>query len=67
MESTNENRTFINIGDTVASNVDIVSYLVAVQALSGCDAAAPYHGIGKLTVVTKLREGALLDGFGPHL
>ena len=64
MDSTNYNRTVIDIGDTVTNNLDIVPYLVAAHALSGCDTAAPYHGIGKLTVVKKLREGALLDAIG---
>ena len=64
LQSTGADRTLIDIGDTVVKNIDIVPRLVAAHALSGCDTAAPYHGIGKLTVVKKLREGALLDAVG---
>ena len=44
MDSTNENRTVIDIGDTVTNNLDIFLYLVEARALSECDTAAPYHG-----------------------
>ena len=35
--------------------------LLAAHALSGCDKAAPYNSIGKLTVIKKLREGAMIE------
>ena len=44
--------------------MDIVPNLVAAHALSGCDTAAPYVCIGKLTIVMKLRQGVILDAVG---
>ena len=55
-ELTTDNRSVINIGDTVTNNLDIVSYLLAAQALSGCDTATPYHRIGKLTVAKRIER-----------
>ena len=49
---------------TVAKNIDIIPRLLAAHALSGCDTAAPYHGIGKLKVIKKLREGAYIEVLG---
>ena len=56
LETTGGDRTLIYIGNTSVKNMDIVPNLVAAHALSGCDTAAPYVGIGKLTVVKKLRK-----------
>ena len=64
MRSTGEDRTLIDIGTTVIRNMGIVPSLVAAHALSGCDTVAPYCGIGKLTVVKKLRDGAQLNAIG---
>ena len=61
MQLTTQSRYLIDIGSTVAKNIDIIPRLLAAHALSGCDTAAPYHGIGKLKVIKKLREGALVE------
>ena len=61
MQPTSQSRNLIDIGSTVAKNIDIIPRLLAAHALSGCDTAAPYHGIGKLKVIKKLREGALVE------
>ena len=64
LETTGGDCTLIDIGNTSVKNMDIVPNLVAAHALSGCDTAAPYVGIGKLTIVKKLRQGVILDAVG---
>ena len=64
LEATGGDHTLIDIGNTSFKNMDIVPNLVAAHALSGCDTASPYVGIGKLTIVKKLRQGVILDAVG---
>ena len=50
----------IYIAITMVENMNIVPNFVGACALSGSDTVSPYHGIRKLTVVKKIREGAQL-------
>ena len=38
--------------------------IVAAHALSGCDSVAPYHGVGKLSIIKRLKEGMKLLHMG---
>ena len=40
-------RSMIDINATVNQHRDIISNLLAAHGLTGCDAVAPYFGIGK--------------------
>ena len=48
MQSTDDDPTLIDIGETVYANMNIIPSIMVAHALSGCDTVAPYHGIGKL-------------------
>ena len=45
-------------------NLDIVQFLLGVHALSGCASVAKLHGIGKATVLKKLKGGHTLQQLG---
>ena len=62
MQATSNERKVIDIRDLEIEN--IIPYILAAHAASGCDTVAPHHGIGKLTIITKLREGFRLDLLG---
>ena len=64
MQSTDDDRTLIDIGETVYANMYIVPSIIVAHALLGCDTVAPYHGIGKLTIVKRLRDGVQLHAAG---
>ena len=66
MSGTSEGRNIYDIKETVKSNKTIIPFIVSAHALSGCDTVAPYHGVGKMTVVKKLKEGKELTAIG-HL
>ena len=57
MQATSDEHRVFDIGATVSSNKDVCSSIVAVYAASGCDMVTPYLGVGKATVLKKLREG----------
>ena len=44
----------------------IILCIVSAHAMPGCDIVTPYHGVGKMTVVKKLKEGKELTAIG-HL
>ena len=56
MESTSRDRKVIDIQSTAEKHRDIIPYLLASHALSGCD-TAQYWGIGKGMVIKKLQAG----------
>ena len=64
MQATSNERKVIDIRDTVLENENIIPYILAAHAASGCDTVAPHHGIGKRTIIKKLREGFRLDLLG---
>lgn len=67
MQGISENRNVYDIKETVKVNESIMSSILSAHALSGCDTVAPYHGVGKRTVVKKLKDGARLKFIGDAL
>ena len=51
MQSTNADRNTLDIRRSVSTNLNLMPCILAAHAASGCDNVAPYHGIGKITVV----------------
>ena len=49
---------------SVKNSENIVLHLLAAHGLTGCDIVAKLHGIGKGTVIKKLKEGHTLDRLG---
>lgn len=43
--------------ETFRNKEDIVPFIAAAHFLSGYDTAAPYHGLGKMTVAKSLKDG----------
>ena len=64
MQSTSEYRNILDILRSLSTNLDLMPCLLVAHAASECDTVAPYHGIGKLTIVKKLREGKRLTSLG---
>ena len=61
MEGTSSQRQVIDIGMTVQTHCEIIKYLLAAHALSGCDTVSHLYGIGKPTVVRVLQKGLKLS------
>ena len=51
------NESNFDVREIVQSNDDIVPFIVAAYSHSGFDTAAPYHGLGKMTVVKRFKNG----------
>lgn len=60
MISAKSHRLVIDIDASVMANQDILPCLLEAYVLSGCDAVCACYGIGKLTVISTLRNGKLL-------
>ena len=60
MSSPVKERAVIDIRATVESHTDIADDLLAIHGLSGADAVASFHGIGKATVVKVAKKGCYL-------
>ena len=56
MEETSEQWKMIDIGKTVAKHKDIIPSLIAAHTLSGCDSVPQMFGIGKKTILKKLKD-----------
>ena len=54
----------MDIGLSVLKNVDIVKYLPAAHAISGCDTVGCLHGIGKGTILKVLKKGISIQLLG---
>ena len=54
MEPTSQRRLSVNIGSTLAKHRRISPHLLSAHALTGCDTAESYFGIGKTKVVKTL-------------
>ena len=57
-------RCEIDIAHSVMKNIDMVKYLVAAHAVSGCDTVACLHGIGKGTVLKAISKGKAIEHLG---
>ena len=64
MEPTSSSRTSVDVPASAEQNLDITRCLLAAHALSGCDTVAQMYGVGKGTVVTKLKAGQPLELLG---
>jgi len=64
MQSPVKGRAVIDIRKTVAVHHKIIPELLAAHALSGCETVASCFGIGKGTVLKKLRSGLSLSYIG---
>ncbi|MES9884040.1 MAG: hypothetical protein ABW185_24600 [Sedimenticola sp.] len=59
LEGTHKDRTLIDIQKTVRQHKEIIPSLISAHALSGCDTVAYLYGIGKGTVLKKLKSHTL--------
>ena len=57
MASSVKERAVLYIRATVESHSDVADDLLAIRGLSGADAVASLHGIGKATVVKVAKKG----------
>ena len=64
MEATGSDRTVIDIAATVREHSDVVTNLLAMHCLSGCDTVAQLFGIGKGTALKSLTAGLSLTKLG---
>ena len=64
MEATSSERVSVDIQASVKKSKDIVPHLLAAHGLTGCDTVAKLHGIGKGTVINKLKEGLTFQHLG---
>ena len=66
MEATGSDRTVIDIAATVREHSDVVTNLLAMHCLSGCDTVVQLFGIGKLfgTALKILTAGLSLTKLG---
>ena len=53
MQAISGENSIVDIGLTVKSNKEISPSILAAHAASGCDTIAPYHVIGKASIVRK--------------
>ena len=59
----NGKQSIIDIGLTVKANTKIIPSILAVHAASGCNTVAPYHAVGKTSII-KNRLAKELKLFG---
>jgi len=64
MEATSSKRASVDIQASVKNCENIDLHLLTAHGLTGCDTAAKLHGIGKGTVIKKLKGGHTLDRLG---
>ena len=64
MEGVSSGRTVIDIAATVKTYNDIIPYLLAAHALTGCDTVATLNGIGKVTMLKMLQKGMKIERLG---
>ena len=63
MQGTSTEQNIFDVQETVQNNED-APFIVAAHSLSGCDVVAPYHGLRKMTVVKRLKDGKKLSLLG---
>lgn len=64
MEGTGSQPQVISIGMTVQDYSEIITYLLAAHALSGCDTVSHLYSIGKPNVVRVLQRGLKISKLG---
>lgn len=57
MKAPSSERVSVDIQASVKRGRDIVPYVLVAHGLTGCDTVAKLQGIGKSTVIKKLKEG----------
>lgn len=61
MQATSGEWSIVDIGLKVKDDKEIIPSILAAHGPSGCDTAAPYHGVGEASIVRKLRMGKELQ------
>ncbi len=64
MEATCSERVSVDIQASMKYSKDIVPNLLAAQGLTGCDMVGKLHGIGKGTVINKLKQWQTFQHLG---
>ena len=64
LQATSDEGNIADKGVTVKANKEIIPSILAAHAASGCDTVPPYHGVGKASIVKKLRTGEELKLLG---
>ena len=64
MEPSVHGRVCVDIRETVKKHPTLISQVLAIHAISGCDTVAASYGIGKLTAVATSKKGFVLDSLG---
>ena len=61
VQATSGEWSIVDIGLKVKDDKEIIPSILAAHGPSGCDTAAPYHGVGEASIVRKLRMGKELQ------
>ena len=61
MVSPKKGKLATNIDATVATHGDLLSSLLEAHIISGCDAVCSYHGIGKSTILSVVRDSKYIE------
>ena len=64
MQSPIHGRKCVDISATVNKHSDIISQVLAVHAISGCDTVAAIYGVGKVTAISVAKKGFKLNSIG---
>lgn len=61
MQGTSTERNIFDVRETIRRNKDIVPLLVVAHSLCGYNTVTTYHGLDKMTVVKRLKDGKNLS------
>ena len=64
IQATNDERDVLDIGSSIINCQNIIPSVLSAHAPSGCDTVALFFGLGKPTIVNKLRSGKELKSLG---
>ena len=64
IQTTNDERDVLDIDSSIINCQNIIPSVLSAHAPSGCDTVAPFFGLGKPTIVNKLRSGKELKSLG---
>ena len=70
MQATSDERNVVHTQSLLSDCQNIIDSILAAHALSGCDTVAPFFGVQKATIVSKLSAGKelkLLGEYGAHM
>ena len=61
MVSPKKGKLATDIDATVATHGDLLSSLLEAHIISGCDTVCSYHGIGKSTILSVVRDSKCIE------